>query len=613
MKVKCLLPILLLTIPLFTVGQQIDSTYLKSLYDRCLDFSEDKIDSLKYYASYIERQSKLIHFSKGDVLSLRLKGLHQELEYNYEKAVDFYLQSLEAARKIHGVEYETAALSDLSIVYSHLKRPDKAKEVYLESAHLSALRGDVKQLITVYTNLGAIYNQLSLPDSAMIFLKEGLRISKPFENKMDLSSLYNNMGNTYYRTSNFDEALSFFKKNKKYHLSNKRTADLWLDYLNIAEVLIEKKRYDSAAWYAESSLQLARELLSKGKESDSYSILSKLYSRKGEYKKAYFFKEKWYSIDTAIVNGEINRSITGLQERYDAKEREQQNLLLNIAIEREKLKNSTITYLAIAAGIIALIISIFLILKRNANKKLVQVNELITKQNKKLAELNYEKNFLISMVSHDLSSPFASIKMWGNVLQSDGANLNSDQRKAIDKIVTSTLNGEKLIRTILDVERAGTNQRSVHFENIDLRSMVADIVSGFIPDARKKDITLVFDGPSHPVYLISDQQFIIRICENLLSNAIKFTPEGRKVWINIFDEKLSASIQIKDEGQGISKADMPNLYSRYAKFSSRPTNGEASTGLGLHIVKRLVEELNGEISCTSIEGTGTTFTVTFKK
>jgi tetratricopeptide (TPR) repeat protein len=131
MQGKRRISLLLLIFPFFGIGQQADSAYLKSLYDRCLDFSEDKIDSLKYYAGYIEKQSKRIHFSKGDVLSLRLKGLLQELEYNYEKAVDFYLQSLDAARRIQGSEYESAALSDLAIVYSHLKRPDKAKEVYL--------------------------------------------------------------------------------------------------------------------------------------------------------------------------------------------------------------------------------------------------------------------------------------------------------------------------------------------------------------------------------------------------------------------------------------------------------------------------------------------------
>lgn len=613
MQGKYRISILLLMLPLTFNGQRVDSSYLKSLYDHCLDFSEDKIDSLKYYADYIEKQSKLIHFSKGDVLSLRLKGLNQELEYNYEKAVDFYLQSLDAARKIQGTEYESAALSDLSIVYFHLKRPDKAKEVYLESARLSAIRGDVKHLIAVYANLGAIYNQLNLPDSAMIFLKEGLRISKVYENKMDLSSLYNNTGNMYYRLSKYDEALSFFSRNKLYHITKNLEADLWLDYLNISEVLTEKKEYDSAAWYGENSLQLARKLLSKGKESDSYAILSKLYSRKGEYKKAFLFKEKWYSIDTAIVNSEVNQSITGLQERYNAKERERQNLLLGLAIEKEKLRSNMITYLAIAAGLVATIVAIFLVLKRKANKKLVKINDLITRQNKKLAELNYEKNFLISMVSHDLSSPFASIKMWGNVLQSDGVNLNSDQRKAIDKIVSSTLNGEKLIRTILDVEKAGTNQRPVQLENLDLNALVENVVNGFIPDARKKDITLIFKGPSYPIFLITDQQFIIRICENLLSNALKFTPVGRQIWINLLDEKFSISLEIKDEGIGISASDMTNLYSKYSKLSSRPTNGEASTGLGLHIVKRLVEELNGEISCNSIEGTGTVFTVVLKK
>ncbi|MEJ7737592.1 MAG: tetratricopeptide repeat protein [Chitinophagaceae bacterium] len=605
--------IVFLIFPSIILAQRVDSTYLKSLYDRCLDFTEEKADSIKYYADFIHFQSKKSGFIKGDVLSLRLRGIHQELKNNYEKAIDFYLQSLEEARRINGLEYESAALSDLSIVYSYLKRPDKAKEMYLESARLSEKRGDLSNLTTTYINLGAIYNKLQLQDSALAFLNKALKLSKPLENKIDLSSLYNNLGSVYYQSGNYDGALELFRKNMSNHSSGIHTAELWLDYLNIADVFIEKKKYDSARWYADSSLSLALALQSKSKEADSYDVLARLFSRKGNYEEAFKYQQKWYSIDTSLVNSEINHSIVGLQEKYNAREREHQNLLLSAAIEKEKLRSQNIAFLAIAAGLVAALIAGSLIQKRRANKKLLQVNELITRQNDMLAVLNSEKNSLISIVSHDLSGPFASIKMWGHILQADNAYLNNDQRKAVERIVSSTQNGERLIRTILDVEKAETNQHIVNLEEFDLNILAENLVSDCMSTAAKKGIHLHIERSSSPAYIISDRQLVTRIFENLLSNAMKFTPAGKNVWLKLTDEKKTVNIEVKDEGVGIPPEDLPNLYSKYSKISSRPTNGEASTGLGLSIVKRLVEEINGKIQCQSIVGIGSNFTVTLKK
>ena len=101
--------------------------------------------------------------------------------------------------------------------------------------------------------------------------------------------------------------------------------------------------------------------------------------------------------------------------------------------------------------------------------------------------------------------------------------------------------------------------------------------------------------------------------DNLLSNAIKYTSTGKNVWISVSEEKDAVSIRVRDEGVGIPAEELPHLFSKYSKISSRPTAGESSTGLGLAIVKRICEELNGKISCESSLGKGSVFTVVLKK
>jgi signal transduction histidine kinase len=600
-------------LPATVKPQQVDSNYLKALYDRCLDFDENKADSVEFYAGIILKEAARLKYDRGDVLFTRLKGLSQDLKGNYDSAIVYYLKSLDAARKLHALNYEIAALTDLAYIYVNIKQPSRARDMYLESATLAIKEGDIHSVITAYGNLGGIYNQLKQPDSALFFLNKGLAIAQPYEKKLDISSFYNNIGNVYFGKKENDKALFFFRKNYYRHLADSNHTDLWYDYLNIADVFIEKKNFDSAYLYAQQSLNLAGKLQARSKEADSYALLSRLYFKKEEYKNAYDYQQKWYSIDTSLVNEGTNNTIAGLQERFNAKQREQDNKLLQAQVEKAYLRNRAISFLAIAAGIIALLVAGSLIQKRRANKRLQQQNDLINRQNEKLAELNYEKNALISIVSHDLSTPFAAISMWTQVLQAGSGNLTEEQQKAIERIYQATGRGELLIRSILDVEKAETNQHKLQLENFDLKIFVESIVTDFRSSASQKNINLHFETADTHVYLISDKQLVSRICGNLFSNAIKYSAPGKNVWISLAGTHDAVSIKVKDEGVGIEKDELPNLFSKYSKISSLPTNGEASTGLGLSIVKRIVQELNGDVYCESEPGRGSLFTVVLKK
>lgn len=612
-KVKYLLLFSILFSAIKAKPQQADTNYLKKLYDRCLDFNESKTDSLVIYADIISKQAARLHYDRGEVLSSRLRGLAEDLKGAYGKAIVYYFQSLDAARKLHAINYEIAALTDLAYIYVNTKQPARAKDMYLASARLSEVEKDISSVITAYGNLGAIYNQLQQQDSALFYLTKGLAIAKPYANRINISSFYSNMGNVYYEKEQYDKALSYFRECYYLHTKDNSDADLWIDQLNIADVFIEMKKFDSAYSYGMQSLAMAQKMNAKSKEADSYSMLAKLYFRKGDYKNAYDFQQRWYSIDTSLVNTGTNETIAGLQERFNARQREQENRLLQTQIEKEQFRNRTITVLALAAFIIAAIIALLLVQKRKANRKLQYQNDFINRQNEKLAELNYEKNSLISIVSHDLSTPFAAIKMWLNILDDDGNMLSADQKKAVERIRQSAGKGEILIRSILDIEKAETNQQKLQLENFDLKVFVESIVDDFKAAASGKNIQLHFEAADKHIYLVSDKQLVSRICENLFSNAVKYSPPDSNVWISLAESHDVVSILVKDEGIGINKEELPNLFSKYGKISSVPTAGEHSTGLGLSIVKRIVQELNGSVSCESEAGKGSLFTVILKK
>ncbi len=594
-------------------AQETDTAYLKTLYDRCLDFNEEQLDSLYYYSEFIKTSSAESGFNKGDVLSLRLKGIYYDVKGEYEKSIDYYLQSLTAAQLIGGTEYEIAALTDLAILYSHIKQPEKAKQTYLQSAALSAKRGYLSSLITAYANLGAIYNQLGLADSALFFLEEGLRVGKPVEKQINLSVIYNNLGNVYFFKKQYARALEYFRQNKDGHPLHSSPAAMWVDYLNMADVFIELNQFDSAHYYADSALRIARSLNSKTKESDSYALMAKLYERKGEYKAAYQFQKSWYQLDTSLVNDATNTTVAGLQEKYNSQKRQRDNDVLKLEVERQRLYKKATIYLLVAAVIIALLITLSLLQKRRINRKLQSVNQLILKQNEKLTELNFEKNSLISIVSHDLAIPFATIRMWSQLMVRGNRNLDEEQDKALSRIIDSTTKGEELIRNILDVEKAEVNQQPLCIEYFDIAQLLERIVDDFRLVASRKNIHLQYEAPASPIMLVSDVQRINRICENLISNALKYTPQGRHVIVDVTDVKENIQISVQDEGVGIDREELPRLFSKYSKISSRPTDGEESNGLGLSIVKRIVQELNGTIICKSEKGRGSQFIVRIRK
>ena len=613
---KCISFLLLL---LFsgTLTAQIDTSALRHTYYRAAHLRD--ADSIKYYADSFSHLYP--HGGNPDVniMVLRLYGWYYENRGDFTSALNYYYRGLDSARKNRRITFQTELLTDLAAVYtSDMKQPQKARDIYQECVRLNTQLGDAHSLISNYANLGAIYNNLHLYDSALYFLNEGLRIGKPLESgrKESLYEIYNNIGNSYYFEKRYEESITWFRINYDEDLRSQapeRLANLWLDALNMSDSYTQMGAFDSAAKYAELSLQLARSQESRSKQSDSYQILASLAQHRGDYKKAWEYQRMWYSLDTALVNAETYKSIAELEQKYEARKKENEKLVLQAALDQQTFHKRILMIIALFLLLIAVAAGILFMIKRNANRQLQDTNELIVRQNERLSELNYEKNSLISIVSHDLSTPFASISMWQQLLQNEDENLTASQKKALDRIGQATNYGENLIRRILDVEKAQTNQHKMQLENVDLRIFTETVIDEFNPAAAKKDIRLHLDCPNRCVYFLSDRQLLSRMLENLLSNAIKYTTAGKNVWISVSEEKDAISIKVRDEGVGIQADELPHLFAKYSKISSRPTGGEPTTGLGLAIVKRICEELNGQISCESAPGLGSVFTVVLKK
>jgi len=166
---------------------------------------------------------------------------------------------------------------------------------------------------------------------------------------------------------------------------------------------------------------------------------------------------------------------------------------------------------------------------------------------------------------------------------------------------------QDILSNLLDINAIETGGYALKPAKIGLHDLIFQSVADHNALADNKSITLL-NQSSEVLYVQADQRALKQVLDNLLSNAIKFSPFGQSVWVDTHITAGQAWCTIRDQGPGIAPSEMPRLFQKFSRLSARPTGGEDSTGLGLSIVKQLLESMGGGIRCDSVQGAGSAFT-----
>ncbi len=239
-------------------------------------------------------------------------------------------------------------------------------------------------------------------------------------------------------------------------------------------------------------------------------------------------------------------------------------------------------------------------------------NQALARQNQLLNDLNIEKQQIISVVSHDLKGPFNRIFALIQLMNLGNENLTKEQNEYTGKIHQIAVDGLNMVRNLLDARKIEDKMMEMTMEEIHLEPYVSSFVKNYQMVADKKNIDIHLHCPTE-VNVLADRLFLNRILDNLLSNAVKFSPFNKRVVVSIEPKKDIVLLSVKDEGPGISDEDQKKLYIKFQRLTAKPTGGESSTGLGLSIVKSLIEKMDGSILCHSQLDHGAKFTITLKK
>jgi signal transduction histidine kinase len=238
-------------------------------------------------------------------------------------------------------------------------------------------------------------------------------------------------------------------------------------------------------------------------------------------------------------------------------------------------------------------------------------NKFIEEHNVKLKELNQEKNRLIRIVAHDLKNPLTSALTLSDILYKKSNFSSSDEKHSVSLIRRSLKRMQEMISKILDIKAIDAEKLNLEIESINVKQIIHYVVELFTSKAEKKHIRIQTEVEE--VYINVDRDYFIQILENLISNALKFSPMNTKVSIKTVEYMNTCLISVSDEGPGFKSKELQQLFLENKTFSTRPTNGESSNGLGLSIVKKYVDAMDGKVWCESVPEKGSTFYVEFEK
>jgi len=231
-----------------------------------------------------------------------------------------------------------------------------------------------------------------------------------------------------------------------------------------------------------------------------------------------------------------------------------------------------------------------------------------------LKELDKMKSDFVAMVAHELRSPLATVEQQlGVILTGLAGEITETQHHLLTRAQERTRGVLRLIKDLLDLSKVEAGRFIQYKEPISLDELLGKIVEGNLPEAKAKNITLTYSSEGGNFFISADSEGMEVVFNNLLSNALKFTPNGGRVGVHLVDLGSHVKVVVSDTGIGIEKEDIPRIFDKFYRAKSTDKRRIWGTGLGLTIVKAIVDAHLGSINVESEVGKGSTFTVLLPK
>lgn len=225
----------------------------------------------------------------------------------------------------------------------------------------------------------------------------------------------------------------------------------------------------------------------------------------------------------------------------------------------------------------------------------------------RLRQLAEDKDELLGILAHDLKNHLGGMEMSVQLLRDRVQKLEDAKITLLaENILRSNSQLLTFVKEFL-ANSAADHGLTLKPVRVNLGQATVLVIDQYREAARRKELEIRTTLPEGGLDVLADNEALDQVLDNLLSNAVKFSPSGKQITVTVQAEKEFVLWVIQDQGPGFTAEDLSRLFRRYTRLSARPTGGEPSTGLGLSIVRKLVLDMGGQITCESNPGTGAAF------
>lgn len=529
--------------------------------------------SLSNYQTCLEFYFKSLNIKKdlpdklSEALTLNNIGIVYKLLNNYPKALEYYLRSLGLKEEFGDRKTVANTLNNIGLMYSTLGENKKSNEYLFKSLKFIDRDNSLTDEANVLNNIGMNYKALGNYGKALDYFNESMTLIKMTHKKDDEANALNNIGTIFSFLNKEDKAIEKYNECLEISKSISDRKGEATSLLNLGISYLKLKNHTCAENYLQQAESLAAEIKIKDIRMSALFYLAESSETSSKFEKALGYYRKFHDLERELYNTDSTVKSKGLIAQY----------------ESEKNRKE---YEA-------------------AREKNVELEQVI----QKLDVLNEEKDHYISIISHDLRDPLSAIYgITDLVLSEKDTTTKEELLEYITSINQSSTKVLKILRHLLRINEIESGKLEVHPENLSLISIINSTIADYKQRAEAKNISINFEARKDFI-ILGDKNSLNSVFANLISNAVKYSPKDKNVFVNTSFKDGYVLIEIKDEGPGLTMKDKEKIFQKFAKLSARPTGGEDSIGLGLSLVKKLVNINNGKVWVDSEQGKGSSFFV----
>lgn len=546
-------------------------------------------------------------YSVGIAAAFRNKGVYAYNRGDYQEALNYLDESSNWFQKTQEIQSQASVLSNKGLVYWKLGEYSKAMESYMSALAINVQMNDMTHQCGTLINIGGLYQTMGNLDKAREFYEQALELAKACNLYLEWGTVLSNIGTIYYYNNEKQKALEYFLQSLEVRERTNQDREINVSLLNagaayfdlgdtekglemmkkslerrravgdksgeahtfqaIGHALFSTKKYDEAIWYLMESLAISQAIGAKPIEKQTRQLLAETYRELDDYQKAYEHFVRFHELEKMLLLEQSEEKTKKLTLKYELDKSQRE-------AELYRLKNEDLARL---------------------NEELQQANQL--------------KAELLAIAAHDLKNPLQTIMGFSHLIGEESQQLDSINRKAM-LIRRASQKMLGLIQDLLQTAAIEAGKLELNRTKSDLGMLVKTVCENFYLMAQAKNQKLEVSVEEDCVVNV-DVERIKEVIDNLIGNAIKYSPHEKTIRATVSKDKHgNVHFSVQDEGQGLTEDDLKKLFGKFQRLSAKPTGGESSTGLGLSIVKQLVELHGGKIWAES-EGKnkGATFTV----